>query len=129
MRRLLTGLLAAMLVASAGRCWSKDKQPYKPIAEEAVRTASARLYSDILKQECLQGRRYLRSQIESGFRRHFEETRLTLVQEGYTIVPNATKNNSSWSLSQMAFDAKRRLALPPQFGCFEAYWLHDNPDW
>ncbi|WP_292184370.1 hypothetical protein [Mesorhizobium sp.] len=49
MGKFLAGLFLAMLVASAGRCWSDDRIPYKPIAEEAVRTASARLYSDILK--------------------------------------------------------------------------------
>ncbi|CAH2395915.1 hypothetical protein [Mesorhizobium ventifaucium] len=129
MGKFLAGLLAAMLVASAGRCWSNDRLPYKPIAEEAVRTASARLSSDILKQECMHGRRYPRSQIKSGFKRHFEELRLTIVEEGYTIVPNVRENNSLWTVSEMAFDAKRRLDLPPQFGCFGAYWLDDNPDW
>jgi hypothetical protein len=94
-----------------------------------VRTVSARLYSDILEAACLNGRRYPRSQIESGFKRHFDEMRLMLIGEGYTIVPNVTENNSSWSLSEMAFDAERRLDLSPQFGCFQAYWLDDSPDW
>ncbi|MFD1982596.1 hypothetical protein ACFSOZ_07875 [Mesorhizobium newzealandense] len=118
--------MAAMLVASAGQCWSEDT--YKAISEEAVRTASARLYSDILKIECMHGRRYPRSQIESGFKRHFHEMRLTFVDDGYTIVPSA-ENNSLGTLSEMAFDANRRLDLPTQFGCFQAYWLDDNPDW
>ncbi|MBB6411943.1 hypothetical protein HNQ71_004631 [Mesorhizobium sangaii] len=52
-----------------------------------------------------------------------------LVEDGYTIVPNVTDNSSSWSLSEMEFDAKRRLDLSPQFGCFQAYWLDNNPDW
>ena len=125
MEKFLAGLLAAMLVASAGRCWSRDKLPYKPIFEEAARMASAKLYSGMLAQECMHGRRYPRSKIENGFKRHFEEMRQMLVADGYTIVPNATENNSLWTLSQMAFDAKRRLGISPQLGCFRAYWLDD----
>ncbi|WP_136618116.1 MULTISPECIES: hypothetical protein [Mesorhizobium] len=121
--------LAAMLVASAGECWSEEGLPYKPISEETVRVVSTQMYSDILRRACLQDRRYPRSQIESGFKRHFQEMRLMLVEEGYTIVPNVTENNSSWSLSEMEFDAKRRLGLPSQFGCFGAYWLNENRGW
>jgi hypothetical protein len=127
--RLFASLLVAMLTASAGECWSEDRLPYKPISEEAVRLASGRLYSDILTQQCLQGRRYSRSQIESGFKRHFEEMRLALMDKGYTIVPNVTDDNWQWILSEMEFDSRRRLDLPPQFGCFRAYWLDDNRDW
>ncbi|TJV93794.1 MAG: hypothetical protein E5X84_01910 [Mesorhizobium sp.] len=52
--------------------------------------------------------------------------KLTIVEEGYTIVPNVRENNSLRTVSEMAFDAKRRLDLPPQFGCFGAYWLDDK---
>lgn len=130
MERHLIGLFAAMLVASAGECWSNDGLPYKPISEETVRAVSAQMYSDILRRACLQVLRYPSSQIESGFKRHFQEMRLTLMQEGYTILPNVTENDSSWSLSEMEFDAILRVGLPHQFGCFRAYWLDDsNPDW
>ncbi len=130
MERFLAGPLAAMLVASAGQCWSEERLSYMPIAEEALRTASALLYSDILSQECIRGRRYLMSQIENGFARHFGEMRLRLVDEGYSIIPNVTENNSLWALSEMAFDINRRLGMPRSFGCFRAYWLDDeNPDW
>ncbi len=77
----------------------------------------------------MHGRRYPRSQIKNGFKRHFDETRLTIVEDGYTVVPNVKENKSLWALSEMAFDANRRLDLPPQFGCFEAYWLDDTPNW
>jgi len=117
-----------MLVASAGECWSEGT--YKSVSEETVRVVSAQMYSDILRRACLQGLRYPSSQIESGFKRHFEEMRLTFVNEGYTIVPNVTENNSLWTLSEMAFDAQKRVGILPQFGCFRAYWLDDdNPDW
>ncbi|TIP27003.1 MAG: hypothetical protein E5X67_17410 [Mesorhizobium sp.] len=129
MEKFLAGLLAAALVASVERCWSKDKLPYKPISEETVRMASALRYSDILSQECMHGRRYPQSKIENGFKRHFEEMRLQLVAEGHTIVASVTENDSLWSMSEMEFDTKRRLGIAPQFGCFRAYWLDDTPDW
>ena len=127
MARFLAGLLAATLVASEGQCWSKDTN--KQISEEALRTISAQMYSGILSQECMQGRRYPQSRIENGFKRHFEEMRLQLVASGYTIVPNSNENSALWTRSQMAFDTKRRLGLPRQLGCLGAYWLDDNRDW
>ena len=129
MERFLEYLLAATLVASTEPCWSKDSLPYKPISEETVRIVSAQTYVDILRRACMQGRRYPTSQIESGFKRHFQEMRAMLVEKGYTVVPNVTENDSSWSLSEVEFDAKRRSNLPPQFGCADAYWLNNNPDW
>ncbi|WP_147377621.1 hypothetical protein [Mesorhizobium waimense] len=127
MARFLASLLAAMLVASAGRCWSKDTS--KQISEDALRMISAEMYSGILSQECVHGRRYKQSRIENGFKRHLEEMRLQLVADGYTIVPDVTDNNARFSLSEMAFDAKRRLGMPRQLGCRDAYWLDDNPEW
>ena len=77
----------------------------------------------------MQGRRYPQSRIENGFKRHFEEMRLRLIADGYTIVPDVTESNSQWTRPEMAFDAKRRLGMPRQFGCLDAYWLDDDPDW
>ncbi|RWM84585.1 MAG: hypothetical protein EOR84_33015 [Mesorhizobium sp.] len=98
MEKFLADLLAAALVASVERCWSKDKLPYKPISEETVRMASA---LRILSQECMHGRRYPQSKIENGFKRHFEEMKLQLVAEGHTIVASVTENDSLWSMSEM----------------------------
>ncbi|MFK0688896.1 hypothetical protein ACFX5Q_11895 [Mesorhizobium sp. IMUNJ 23033] len=39
------------------------------------------------------------------------------------------REQSTWILSEMAFDAKRRLGIPRQFGRLGAYWLDGNPDW
>ena len=127
MPRSLSGLLAAMLVASAGRCWSNDAS--RQISEDALRMISAQMYSGILHQECLHGRRYPQSRVENGFKRHFEEMRLQLIADGYTIVPDTTESHSRWAHSEMAFDAKRRLGIPRQLGCLDAYWLDNNPDW
>ena len=127
MPRSLSGLLAAMLVASAGRCWSNDAS--RQISEDALRMISAQMYSGILHQECLHGRRYPQSRVENGFKRHFEEMRLQLIADGYTIVPDTTESHSRWAHSEMEFDAKRRLGIPRQLGCLDAYWLDNNPDW
>lgn len=118
-----------MLMVSAGECWSKDSVQYKLISEETVRAISAQMYSDILRRACLQGHRCPSSQIESGFKRHFQEMRLALMQEGATILPNVSENDRAWSLSEIEFDAKRRLGLPAQFGCSGGYWLYENRGW
>ena len=102
MERRMARPFAAMLVSflpAGEQCWSKDSLSYKPISEDAVRTASATVYSEFLATQCLKGRRYPRGQIESGFKRNFDEMRLMLVDEGYTIVPNVTECSSSWALS------------------------------
>ena len=131
MEKFVLGLLAAtlMLGLSAGPCLSTDALPYKPISEEAVRAASARMYSDILTSACLTGHRYPADQIENGFRRHYEEARLAFIYDGHTIIPTIQIQTNllraTAPLSQMAFDAKRRLILTRQFGCFRAYWLDD----
>ncbi|MGX5848918.1 hypothetical protein ACWGTO_17750 [Mesorhizobium sp. PL10] len=88
-------------MASAGRCWSNGTN--KQISEDALRTISAQMYSGILSQECMHGRRYPQSRIENGFKRHFEEMRLRLIADGYTIVPNVTESASQWAHSEMAF--------------------------
>jgi hypothetical protein len=126
MERLLSGQLAAtlMLALLAGPCLAEDTQHRERlISEYAVRIASARLYSGILSRACTNGWRYPRSQIEKGFRRHFEELHLLLVDQGYTIMPVVTVNKPRLVLSEMAFDAYRRLGMPRQFGCFLPYWL------
>jgi len=126
--KLLSGLLAAIPVLglSAGPCSSKEAT-YKPIFEDAVRTVSARMYSDILRNACLDGRLYPASYIKNGFKRHYEELRLSVLGHGYTIIYTAIIQTNLphiiAPLSQVAFDAERRLALPAQFGCFRAYWL------
>ena len=51
----------------------------KVISENAVRAASAELYSDILSEHAGTGGGILGSQIENGFKRHFEELKLQLI--------------------------------------------------
>ena len=101
MEKFVFGLLAAtlMLGLSAGPCLSTDALPYKPISEEAVRAASARMYSDILTSACLTGHRYPADQIENGFRTM--RKRDLLLYDGHTIIPTGV-NYAVSSRSQQA---------------------------
>ncbi|MES0101830.1 hypothetical protein [Mesorhizobium sp. M0019] len=65
-----------------------------PISIEAVRLASDRVYSDLLRRAYANGWRYPPEQIKSGFKRHFEETRLQLIDQGYIIVPDVSESVS-----------------------------------
>ena len=78
-----------------------------------MRTTSAELYSGILIRACRNGWRYPRSQIESGFNRHLGELKLQLVDQGYTIVPDVTANNSHRGFIETAFAAMANLRLAP----------------
>lgn len=121
-------VLAAMLTLplSAGPCLAEGSQnDAKLISEEAVRTASAELYAEVLMRACDNGWRYPRSQIENGFRRHLGELKLQLVLQGYTIVPDVTANNSRRSLIETEFVANRQPAATRQYGCSRPYWLDD----
>ncbi|MEK1851857.1 MAG: hypothetical protein AAAC48_08225 [Phyllobacterium sp.] len=85
MKKLLVagGLLALLLAPS----WSQEPSQPKPIiSEEMVRIISAKAYSKLLLQAYEKGWRYPRSQIEKGFKRHFEELKLQLVAQGYAII-------------------------------------------
>jgi hypothetical protein len=116
---LLTATLASGL--SGGLCLSEEVPPSLSISEEDARTNSAGMYSHILRRACLNGHRYSWSNISRGFERHYQEYKLGLAGDGYTIIPMRRPA----SVSQVAFDANRRQALPPQLGCHRAYWL-DN---
>ena len=62
--------------------------PRKVISEEAARLASAKLYSRILLRASLNGWKYTAAAIENGYKRHFEEMKAELIDQGYTIVPD-----------------------------------------
>ena len=123
-----SSILAAMLalLVSAGPCLSEGtRREGQLISEDAVRTTSAELYSDILIQACRNGWRYPRSQIESGFKRHLGELKLQLIDQGYAIVPGLKANDAPKSLFEMA-SARRHSAASRQFGCSRQYWLDDE---
>jgi len=121
-------IFAATVVVflSAGSCLAEDSQnDVAPISENTARRLSAGLYSDILAHACRNGWRYPRSQIEKGFRRHFEELKLQLAAEGRTIVPDMEPNNSPQRSVQMAFQAEGQAVDSRTFGCARPYWLDE----
>jgi len=123
MRKLsvLPGVLAFTLLA--GPCTSGETQnDAQPISENAVRVASARLYSDILIRACKNGWRYPPRQIENGFNRHFEETKLQLISRGYRITSDATAAKASRPSSELlvAAHGPNRSSQCPR-----PYWLDE----
>ncbi|CAN7767123.1 hypothetical protein [Mesorhizobium sp. LjNodule214] len=119
--RQVMAVVSLVLTSDPGL--SQDLLHDRQVSEEAVRMVSAQSYSDILSRACLNGWRYSRSAIESGFERHFQEMKLVMVGEGHVIKIDVTADKSP--MVQLEFDAKRRLSLPRQFGCFRPYWLDD----
>ena len=115
---------ALVLALSAGPCLSGATQGnVRVVSETAVRDASARLYSDILSRACRKGWRYPRPQIENGFKRHFGELKLQLIDQGYTIVPDIIANDPP--VQRMIDGAKRQPVGSRQYGCSRPYWLDE----
>jgi hypothetical protein len=89
MRKSSAVAAALVLAVSTGPCFSGETKYQKMlISEETVKIASAWVYSDLLRQAYEKGWRYDPSHIESGFKRHFEELKLQLIDQGHTIVPD-----------------------------------------
>jgi hypothetical protein len=79
---------AALLVAMAVQPLCADDRPdaHRVITEGDARMMSAMAYTELLRQALGKGWRYTPEQIECGYRRHFEEFKLQLLDQGYTIV-------------------------------------------
>ena len=78
-------VVAAMMLAGPATSGEKVITP-RIISEAAVRIVSDLVYAELLCEALGKGWRYTPEQIESGFRRHFEEFKLQLIDEGYTIL-------------------------------------------
>ena len=120
----------SVVVATLGLCFAvgsalcDDTPREKVVSEEAIRTASARLYSDILFRACLNGKRYTPDQIQKGFNRHASELKLQLAAQGYRIAPEGTAATQSLKSSRMVI-ATNPGPPAPKFGCLRPYWLDD----
>ena len=118
----LSDLTAILLLSVSARpCLSQGAQTNaKLISEEAVKAASAELYSDILVRACRNGWRYPRSQIENGFKHHLAELKLQLIDQGYTIFPDMTANDPH--VQETILGTKRQLIESRRFSCSHPYW-------
>ncbi|WP_192177711.1 hypothetical protein [Mesorhizobium amorphae] len=101
--RKLSALAAAQLLAlSTGPSMSEGAHGLRIlISEDVVRRESVRLYSDLLNRACRKGWHYPRGQIESGFKRHFEELKLQILDQGFTIILDVRENNQSQSIADI----------------------------
>ena len=63
-----------------------DARIPKVVFEAAVKAASDDAYLELVRQAWSKGWRFTREDIEKGLRRHFEEFKLQLIGEGYTIL-------------------------------------------
>lgn len=85
-KSLLTVLvIAAMSLAGAATSGEKMKTP-RIVSDVTVRMASDLIYTELLSEALRKGWRYTPEQIESGYRRHLEEFKLLLIDQGYMIV-------------------------------------------
>ncbi len=89
--RVPLGIVCAILAMLAGAfaepAYAKDKiEPQKPISEAEVQFVSEVAYTGLLRQALSKGWRFSPENIENGYRRHFEELKLQLINRGYTIL-------------------------------------------
>jgi hypothetical protein len=117
-----TATIILALGSSIPPCLSENNAPrWKTITEEEVRTLSASLYRDILITACKNGWRFPRKQLEHGFKRHLQELKLQLSNDGYRIVSTTVASDDDKRRPSMATVGGNRKS--PTFGCARRYWL------
>ena len=126
MKTVLAGCAAVTLVfSSAPPCLANEGSPIGKVMSEAeARIISARLYSALLIRVCKNGRRYPLSQVKSGFRRHFNEFKLQLANDGYTVVPGRAANGGRPQVE--AFTVVISDGVAARSGCDRQYWLDEQ---
>src|SRR5688500_5082861 len=77
-------VITAALIATPVHASDGDRQV---VFEAAVRIASDNAYMEIVRQAWSKGWRFTPEQIEDGAKRHFEELKLQLIDQGYIILP------------------------------------------
>lgn len=122
--RIMKALAVATLVATgflaAGPGHADGSASPRTMRETEVREISARRYTELLRLACFNGFRYREGDIRRGYHRHFEELRLALLGQGYTILPDAGPAQlvvASIATGQMLH---RNEGSEP--GCFRARW-------
>ncbi|MCV9961077.1 hypothetical protein OIU34_04115 [Pararhizobium sp. BT-229] len=125
MKAAFTGCITLALVFSGTPpCLSgEEERPGKVILQEDARILSARLYSAILIRACQNGWRYPLKHVRNGFKRHFEEFKLQLSNDGYTIVSTGAADGESKRPAILTMADITRTSA--RFGCARRYWLED----
>lgn len=83
--RIAALALIAAMIAQPLRAGDRAAA-HRVISEAEARMISEMTYTDLLGQALKKGWRFTPAQIESGYRRHFEEFKLQLMDQGYTIL-------------------------------------------
>jgi hypothetical protein len=87
MKRLYFSVLIIVASVHGGQAWADDiASAPKVVSEVTVKMISDLTYADLLGQAMKRGWCYTPAQIESGYRRHFEEFKLQLMDQGYIIL-------------------------------------------
>jgi hypothetical protein len=85
--KLRIAMLALLVAVAAQPVQAGDKAKARAlVSEAAARMVSELTYTELLRQAMSKGWRYTPEQIESGYKRHFEEFKVQLIDQGYTIV-------------------------------------------
>jgi hypothetical protein len=79
-------VLAIAAMMHAGSAVAGEGKTDRVISEADAKIVSDAIYTDLLCRALRKGWRYTPEQIESGYRRHFEEFKLRLIDQGYTIL-------------------------------------------
>jgi hypothetical protein len=77
--------ISAILIAVPAYAGDDARKP-RVVFEAAVKAVSDDAYMELVRQAWSKGWRFTREDIEKGLRRHFEEFKLQLIGEGYTIL-------------------------------------------
>ena len=81
---MILAFLAAIIALPVSA--EDENMPSKMILEVEAKAVSEFLYTELIRQAFNKGWRFTPEQMESGYRRHFEEFKLQLINQGYTIV-------------------------------------------
>jgi hypothetical protein len=80
-------ILALAILALGQPALADDAgKPGRTVLESEARAISDATYGEILRQACNKGYCFTPAEMESGYRRHFQEFKLRLENEGYIIL-------------------------------------------
>jgi len=86
MRIHLAALVLLVTVIGQPASAEDGAKPARLVSEAEVRLVSDALYTELVRQAFNKGWRFSWDQIERGYRRHFNELKLQLIDKGYVIV-------------------------------------------
>ena len=86
MSKMYLSIVAVAALAAPPALAGDKPSTQKLVTESTAKVVSDLTYTELLRQAMDKGWRYTPAQIENGYRRHFEEFKLQLIDQGYTIL-------------------------------------------